>query len=1031
MSAAVYGYIIEFAVSAALSYAIAQATAPDGQDIEGPKLENLKVGRAAYGSSIARVYGTMRVPGQMVWFKNNQLNHYVYWTDAGGGKGGPDSGSMTNHVYTITGAWIICEGEIDGIRRIWAGNVLIYDASSGAGGNWLSKGKAMYRDLRLYNGDFVQEPDSLIVADRGHSPAYRGLAYAVFDDLEAKKFGNAIPDIKFEVVRNAASDPGGVLATTSGLGDVNAYYPVYANGPVIWWNEWDTERDYYLLTDFDGDVKAAKFPKDQAGDVNIPTTNQGFVNDWPVTGSNYGETVAGGFTLVASRTDELSTTYVDLHSVLPTDEKVISTAFASDDSHVLVITKSGSSVTEDDPAESWYLLSMYDRQAVLVDSGTIDSAVLHKHVKGSSKSAWGSPSPNGFCASCMESDLKHLWFMVGNAVKVYEIDQAGEMAQILSFNVSGFATSYPGIYADYGVASILIESYSVSATRVERFGQEAQDIGIITKDLMMQAGLAEADINVTELTGTTCDGYAILNRETLRSDIEPLMTYAQFDFVESGGKLKAVPRGGSVVAAITEDDLAAHEDSSDRPEKLIERVKLEEELLKEVSVTFIDKARNYNDGQTHATQLNTDSVNKISQKFAISMTRDRATQLANILLDHNWVSRRSFDFKLPPQFSYLEPTDPITVTRDGQTVTMRLTRIEMGANGIMECEGEMYAESVYTSEAVGADITDPTPDAQIYGPSLPYFIDSPLVFGTQTGTLETGYYIGATGLYTSWPGCSGFITRDGGATWQSFGSVSVAAVVGRCNTTLASGETGVLDHANTLTVELLTPGATLESVTRAAMANGANWALVGTTSGWEVIKFQNATLTGTGLAGGNIYELSVLSRGRRGTEHLVGTHGAGETFILMDTRIQRVPMDEDEIGLEYSYAAVTYGEDVQTAIKHDFTNTGVGMRPYSPCQVEGSRDGSSNLTITWKRRTRYGGEWRNSVDITDSDPMTFEVDIMNGSTVVRTISVTAETASYTAAQQTTDFGSTQSSLTVRVYQTNTVYGRGIKAEATI
>ena len=47
-----------------------------------------------------------------------------------------------------------------------------------------------------------------------------------------------------------------------------------------------------------------------------------------------------------------------------------------------------------------------------------------------------------------------------------------------------------------------------------------------------------------------------------------------------------------------------------------------------------------------------------------------------------------------------------------------------------------------------------------------------------------------------------------------------------------------------------------------------------------------------------------------------------------------------------------------------------------------------------------------------------------GSRRLRTISVTAETASYTAAQQTTDFGSTQSTIYFKVYQVSAQVGRG-------
>ena len=61
----------------------------------------------------------------------------------------------------------------------------------------------------------------------------------------------------------------------------------------------------------------------------------------------------------------------------------------------------------------------------------------------------------------------------------------------------------------------------------------------------------------------------------------------------------------------------------------------------------------------------------------------------------------------------------------------------------------------------------------------------------------------------------------------------------------------------------------------------------------------------------------------------------------------------------------------------------------------------------------------------------YEVDILDGSTVVRTIKISSPTASYSAADQTTDFGSAQSSIDVKIYQLSAVVGRGYAAEAAV
>jgi hypothetical protein len=61
---------------------------------------------------------------------------------------------------------------------------------------------------------------------------------------------------------------------------------------------------------------------------------------------------------------------------------------------------------------------------------------------------------------------------------------------------------------------------------------------------------------------------------------------------------------------------------------------------------------------------------------------------------------------------------------------------------------------------------------------------------------------------------------------------------------------------------------------------------------------------------------------------------------------------------------------------------------------------------------------------------TYDIDVLNGSIVVRTINATTNAATYSAAQQTTDFGSPQSSVTVKVYQRSALVGRGFPCIAT-
>lgn len=152
----------------------------------GPRLTRLPGVNASEGSPIARVYGRARTGGTIIWM--TRFEETVTTTRAGGA-GGKGGGAKTRQFkYAANFAVGICEGEIAEVRRIWADGVEIDQTKF---------------TIRVYNGTNDQQPDALIVAKEGatSAPAYRGLAYIVFERMPLENYGNRIPQLSFEVVR--------------------------------------------------------------------------------------------------------------------------------------------------------------------------------------------------------------------------------------------------------------------------------------------------------------------------------------------------------------------------------------------------------------------------------------------------------------------------------------------------------------------------------------------------------------------------------------------------------------------------------------------------------------------------------------------------------------------------------------------------------------------------------------------------------------------------------------------------------------
>lgn len=162
------------------------------RSVEGPRLADLDVMASTEGAPIPRVYGRARLAGQVIWATRlEEVISTRVESAGGGGKGGFGGGpttTTTTYSYFANFAVGLCEGEIGHVGRIWADGTLL-DLSG--------------LTVRVHRGGEDQAPDGLIVAKEGaaNAPAYRGLAYVVFERLALAPFGNRIPQLSFEIVR--------------------------------------------------------------------------------------------------------------------------------------------------------------------------------------------------------------------------------------------------------------------------------------------------------------------------------------------------------------------------------------------------------------------------------------------------------------------------------------------------------------------------------------------------------------------------------------------------------------------------------------------------------------------------------------------------------------------------------------------------------------------------------------------------------------------------------------------------------------
>jgi len=517
----------------------------------------------------------------------------------------------------------------------------------------------------------------------------------------------------------------------------------------------------------------------------------------------------------------------------------------------------------------------------------------------------------------------------------------------------------------------------------------------------------------------TVPGYVIDRVIAARDALEPLELAYFFDALESGGEIVFRHRGAEPEAIDVRDEDLVETGAGSALLTLIRGQ--ETELPASAKVRFISASADYGQAVAEARRIAGASGRVSQADLPLVLEGAQAEGIAETWLFEAWAARERASFALPPSRLALEPADVVRIadTAGGE----RLLRVvEVGEHGAREIEARSVDPDIYV---VGSGKERPArPGAPvIVGQPLVAFIDLPLLRGDEPP--EAGY-VAAT--QTPWPGSVAVYGSPEATGYVLKAMASAPATVGVTLSDLPAGPEGRLDHAARLTVKV--EGEALASCTLLQLLAGRNVAAVRNGDGtWEVLQFANAALLAPGT-----YELSGLLRGQGGTERAMGSPLlAGARFVLINSAVARVDLAASEIRLPYSWRFGPGTRDIGDAsyagAVHAFA--GLGLKPLSPVHVRATRS-AGDVSITWLRRTRLGGDnWETPEVPLGEDGESYEVDVLDGDSVVRTLPASVPSVTYTAAQQSADFGAPQASVDVRIYQLSAAYGRGTPRDATV
>jgi hypothetical protein len=317
-----------------------------------------------------------------------------------------------------------------------------------------------------------------------------------------------------------------------------------------------------------------------------------------------------------------------------------------------------------------------------------------------------------------------------------------------------------------------------------------------------------------------------------------------------------------------------------------------------------------------------------------------------------------------------------------------------------------------------------------YAKTLFYFLDT---HALREEDVNQQFYTAAypASIAAIWSGASFYRSTDG-SSFAFWVNTDDKAITGKAQDVLGTHPYyELIDEVNTVTIYIPDTTFTPESVDLATFMSDIqiNPLMLQSngTSEYELIRYRTVT-----SLGGNLWRLSNLKRGQRGTEQFM-THAINDlAFFPSPTTMDRIGEVADVNLLRY-YKAVTWGAQLSSAASTSFTNTGRGVRPLAPSHVKGDWDyNAGTVLISWKRRQKKFLQlaWDNTTGTAlDESLEHYKLVIKDGSTVVRTIDPVADTTEYTysAANILSDFGTaTPATINIEVQTKGDLWGYGLK-----
>lgn len=658
-----------------------------------------------------------------------------------------------------------------------------------------------------------------------------------------------------------------------------------------------------------------------------------------------------------------------------------------------------------------------------------------------------------------------------------------------SLNISRFGNRIPQMhfYIDASERYYNTGTQTVDVRPLEAVSDNAATTGAINVLLVRHGNIKDTQFDATSMvtTQTTIQGMSFGGLHEVQQLVSAVCMLADLTPQEHSSKLHFFSRDQRPVVNASWRVLDAKQwNAPPSPMLEIEDQDMRK-LPKRIHLRFSDVDKDMQPGDVYAyrdalsgrwTQTPTGDTNEADTRRIqipnLVVSHEQARPIAERVLTDIQRMRQRVRLRLPSWYMLVTEGDVIKIgdywlTSGHRDQTNPLTgatryqdrdwwivvdQVDIGADYFIEVEGILWPDDPrsFTVEPATAQVgagyftggteDDEAPRSRDYEikdklqynpPSIVLPLDIPPIKDEHAG--KTGMYFAycAPGAHRSQPSGSLYEDIGDGDAWVDIGAANNSAVMGTVIGKLDSGPVNVETTTQSVHVNLLATdygSGGLSSTDDDGLARGYNLAAIGSPGAWELIQFKTAIERTSTSYAGQVYEISGLRRGLRGSERYVNSHIDGEWFVLLDhRRLHFHQFDNQLVGLTRRYkvghSTVSASPDCVVTVE------GWTTRSLPVASLVAWRKSNGDVVFTWKRRTRaryrtFGTQEAPLMETTES------YDVVIDLSSDRTINVSSATATYTAAMQIED-STSGAEITATIYQRDSVRGRGQPAEVIV